>query len=135
MILFSGILILNNKQEENSKVCFEKSCFNVELAKTTEEKSKGLMFRESLDENKGMLFVYSKEGNYSFWMKNTLIPLDIIWIDSNDKVVYVKNNAQPCNETCKVFSPGKNAKYVLEINGGLAEKLRINLGKTANVFG
>ena len=120
----------NEKVEKNinavniSKVCFENNCFEVEIADTLEKHAQGLMNRERLNSESGMLFIFDTESKRSFWMKNTLIPLDIIWIDENKKVVFIKHNAEPCKtEKCKTFGPNKNAKYVLEINGGLAEEI------------
>jgi len=84
------------------------------------------MFRKNLDKNKGMLFVFNKEGNYPFWMKNTLIPLDMIWINENSNVVFISENNLPCEKTiCSSINPNQNAKYVLEINAGMAEKIGI----------
>jgi len=91
------------------------------------------MGRKNLAEDAGMLFIFDKEGFYPFWMKDTLIPLDIIWIDENNKIVYIAGNAQPCVQNCKNYDPPKEAKYVLEINGGLADKLNIKIGDTVNL--
>src|SRR3989344_2502586 len=90
VLIFIILLIFLFYNSEKPQVCFEEKCFNVELAKTDVEKAQGLMFREHLDRNSGMLFIYDEEGSYSFWMKNTLIPLDIIWINSQNKVVDIK---------------------------------------------
>jgi len=114
--------------EKEKSVCFAENCFFVELADTPEKQIEGLMNRESLDENRGMLFIFDKEGIYSFWMKNTLIPLDIIWLNENKEVVFIKNNAQPCQNECPAIKPDAEAKYVLEINSGLANKINLNLG-------
>lgn len=105
-------------------------CFNVEIAKTPAERERGLMFRAKLGENAGMLFIFEKEGIYPFWMKNTLISLDIIWIDKNFKVVYFAETAKPCPDVgdCPLISPGVLAKYVLEINGGSLSEENIRLG-------
>jgi hypothetical protein len=114
-------------------VTFENKIFAVELATTNEERQKWLMFRESLDENKWMLFIFDKEWYYSFWMKNTLIPLDMIWITDaswESKVVDVQT-AQPCEvENCPSFRPAWNALYVLEINAWLAKKYDIKVWDT-----
>ena len=126
ILIFVGISLIYN--QENPQVCFEKNCFSVELAETNEEKTKGLMFVENLDDNRGMLFVYDEEGEHSFWMKNTLIPLDIIWINSENEVVYIAHNTEPCSETCEPINPGSNAKYVLEINGGKAVEIELGIG-------
>jgi len=114
--------------EKEKSVCFAENCFFVEIADTPEKQTKGLMYRESLDENRGMLFIFDKQGNYSFWMKNTLIPLDIIWLNENKEVVFMENNARPCKETCPSINPNQKAKYVLEINSGLANKINLKIG-------
>ncbi|MFH1657459.1 MAG: DUF192 domain-containing protein [bacterium] len=112
-----------------NQVCFETNCFEVELAETSEELSRGLMFREELAENKGMLFVFPEERMAPFWMKNTLIPLDIIWINQNREIVFINKDSQPCPpEWCVPINPGVAAKYVLEVNAGIAEKIGLLVG-------
>lgn len=114
-----------------NQVCYKNYCFDVELAQTPEEMSRGLMFREKLDPEGGMLFIFDREGEYSFWMKDTLIPLDIIWIDGNKKIVFISENTQPCKEEfCPNINPGKNAEYVLELNGGTCQKIGLKAGET-----
>jgi uncharacterized membrane protein (UPF0127 family) len=121
---------IENPQPRNiSQVCFGGTCFQVELALTPEQQSQGLMNRTHMDADKGMLFIFPQDGIYPFWMKNTLIPLDIIWLDSNGTVVFISKNAQPCGPVvCPTINPGKNAKYVLEINGGTAERIGLKIG-------
>ena len=129
----------NHAVTENVKVCFNNynnSCFNVEIADNKEEREKGLMFRENLPENNGMLFVFPQEDRYGFWMKNTLIPLDIIWFNENKKIVYIKENAQPClnfNDDCESFIPDKEARYVLEVNAGAIERYGIKVGDEVRI--
>lgn len=128
-------MILANKHAKRERVCFKDNCFNVDLAMTNEEKQKGLMYIEGLEQDKGMLFVYDGEGVYSFWMKNVKIPLDIIWINSNKEVVYISENSLPCLEDpCPSINPGKNAKYILEINGGMSEKMGLNVGDKLDII-
>ena len=123
------LAVLFSATEKTTRVCFEDNCFDVELALKPEEQKRGLMFIEHLDLNKGMLFVFKKEGKYSFWMKNTLIPLDIIWINKNKEVVFISENTQPCKESsCFSIKPSENAKYVLEINGGISKKIGLIIG-------
>ena len=115
---------------EISEVCYGATCFQVEVADTQEERAKGLMFRESLCDSCGMLFVYDEEGDYKFWMKNTLIPLDIIWLDSDLKVVYVAN-AVPCvTDGCELYGPsrGIESRYVLEVNRRVVEGIGLGVG-------
>ena len=67
-------------------------------------------------------------------MKNTLIPLDIIWINTNKEIVFIKENVQPCGESlCQSINPAKSAKYVLEINGGISKEIGLSVGQKANL--
>lgn len=135
IILSVILLIFINYSPGRGSVCLNKFCFEVEVAETQIELSRGLMFRKNLDQNKGMLFVFEKEGNYPFWMKNTLIPLDIIWIDKDSKVVFISENNLPClpaqagkDSACPLISPNRSAKYVLEINSGILKKIGLKAG-------
>ena len=101
---------------------------NVEIADDNEERTKGLMLREKLNENEGMLFVFENEGYQAFWMKNTLIPLDIIFIGKDLGIVDIKN-AVPCKEeNCALYKSSKPAKYVLEVNDHFTIKNNIKIG-------
>jgi len=127
IVIFLALIVLAAFYPKQKQVCFKEKCFSIEIAKTQEERSSGLMFREKLDFDSGMLFVFPDNGIHGFWMKNTLIPLDIIWIN-NGKIVYIAKNMQPCKETCDSIIPDKNSRYVLEINSGLSEKLGLKAG-------
>jgi len=131
----AGILLSPTTQQSlDNKICFGSNCFSVQLAKTKAEQEKGLMFVKQLDRGKGMLFVFDKEGIYPFWMKNTLISLDIIWIDGNNKVVFISENVQPCKTLiCPSTVPAAKAKYVLEINAGVAKEINLGLGSDAQI--
>ena len=114
------------------KACFEDTCFNVEVVDTPETRQKGLMHRENLALNEGMLFVFDTSGNYPFWMKNTLIPLDMIWMNEEKEIVFIAKNVQPCEEDpCPSVNPGVDALYVLEINGGLSDVHSLEVGMRA----
>lgn len=103
----------------------------VEIADNPFEQSKGLMYRNNLDWNSGMLFVFDNERVQSFWMKNTLIPLDMIFIDKNHRIVDIKENTQPCKiQNCPSYISKQPAKYVLEVNAGYAKENYINIGDT-----
>lgn len=116
------------------KACFASHCFFIELAKTAAEKEKGLMFKNQLDEGKGMLFIFDKEEIYPFWMKNTFIPLDIIWISKEKKVVFINKNSQPCGDIdCPLINPQVAAQYVLEINAGVSDEIGLKPGDTAKL--
>ncbi|MBK1636884.1 DUF192 domain-containing protein [Rhodovulum adriaticum] len=100
--------------------------FTVELADAPEERSRGLMHRDSLPRAAGMLFIYPTPQRVAFWMKNTLIPLDMLFLDAQGRVVRLHENARPLDETPIDGGPG--VKAVLEINGGLAARLGIGPG-------
>ena len=103
------------------------SCrFDVELAVTPAEQERGLMFRKTMDDHVGMFFIFDRDEIRHFWMRNTLIPLDMIFIDNIYIVVDIHRGAKPLDE--KVISSRKPARYVLEVNAGKADKCRIKPG-------
>ncbi len=132
-----SFLFVDNVVARDKKVVFfrengETLCaFTVELAVTEYEQAKGLMFRKSMPKKQGMLFIYQDEDIRCYWMKNTYIPLDIIFIDSGLTVVDIYRNAKPLDETT-IVSRGK-AKYVLEINSGEADRCRIKKGTKLSI--
>ena len=90
--------------------------FSVEVAETQDQRMQGLMNRESLERGFGMYFIFDEEANRAFWMKNTLIPLDMIFIDDQGYIVHIVKRAQPCKrERCLTYPSKFPAKYVLEI--------------------
>lgn len=102
--------------------------FSVELALTPEQQSQGLMNRTQLDDDKGMLFYFNEAREQSFWMKNTLIPLDMLFIKQSGRIHHIHENAIP-HDLTPVKSMGE-VVGVLEINGGLSRKLGIQPGDT-----
>lgn len=92
------------------------------------------MFREKLGRSEGMLFEFNDGNESGFWMKNTLIPLDIIWIGEDDKIIYIYENAKPCEEgICPVMNPEVKTKYVLEINGGTVKEMNLEVGDAVSI--
>ncbi len=99
-----GSLIINGDQ------------YSIEIAKTSSQRQQGLMFRENLSIRKGMLFIYPQPGNHRIWMKNTLIPLSVIWLDDNETVIEVKI-LPPCKfDPCPSYGVSKPAKYIIELS-------------------
>ena len=114
--------------EDYREVCFPDVCIDAEIADSLPKIRTGLMHRESLDEDKGMIFIFEKEEIYPFWMKNTLIPLDMIWVNFDKEIVYIEH-AVPCEaDPCISYNPDVAALYVIEVNAGFTEKYGIELG-------
>lgn len=103
--------------------------FQVEIAADDDSRKIGLMNRDYLGEKDGMLFIFDQEFMISMWMKNTKIPLDMIFFDENQEVVDIIANASPCeSDPCPTYDSSSPAKFVLELNGGVAKFSDINLG-------
>lgn len=125
------IILLFNKT--SSYVLMNGKKIKVEIVDTELERERGLMYRESLQENSGMLFVFPDSEIRSFWMKNTLIPLDIIFINENLEIVDIKN-AIPCSsEPCILYTSNLPIKYVLEVNSGFSEENNIAIGEIVKI--
>ncbi len=103
-----------------------------DIAATNEQRTMGLSVKDSLDENEAMLFVFDEEAEHTFWMKNMKFPIDIIWIDSDNTVVHIEHNLQPCSSGvfCPTYKPNDDSLYVLETIGGFAERHDIVKGTT-----
>lgn len=96
---------------------------SVEVAAVEELRSQGLMYRDQLAENRGMIFLFPQAGEYPFWMKNTLIPLDMIWMDAQHRIVHIAHDVQPCKaDPCPNYPPNAQASSVLELAAGVAAK-------------
>ncbi len=113
------------------KIKIKNKIYHFEIANTSTERQKGLMFRKHLDKDGGMLFVYPREYSLSFYMKNTLIPLDIAFIDSNLKIVDIRQ-MQPLDET--PIDSKLPAQYALEVNEGFFKKLGIKEGDKIEIL-
>jgi uncharacterized membrane protein (UPF0127 family) len=103
---------------------------SVQVVVSEEERKRGLMFREELEENEGMFFVFEEDGFHSFWMKNCKIALDIIWMDAHKRIVHIKEEAQPCRESedCPTIFPARKARYALEVKAGVVSASQVKIG-------
>jgi len=99
---------------------------SVEIADTPEKRGFGLMYRNDLPELHGMLFIFPREGPLSFWMKNTPLPLDIIFINAGHTIVSITQNTTPFSE--KPLPSGSPAQFVLEVNGGFCQRHNVAIG-------
>lgn len=108
--------------------------FDIEVVQDDASRQRGLMFRDSMDAEHGMLFIFDHPAMQSFWMKNTRIPLDILYFDQNYKLVSVQQRVPPCRaDPCPAYPSEGEAQYVLELNAGTTEKLGIKPGDTMTV--
>lgn len=141
IIIFSVVIFLGSfflignfsKDQKSNEYKFVKIAgqkVKVDLAVSETEKEKGLSGKSSLGENEGMLFVFNTEDKYPFWMKDMNFPLDMIWLNKDLKVVYVKKEVLP-ESYPKTFIPSENAKYVLEVPAGFSEKNNLQVGDSA----
>ena len=109
--------------------------FDVELATTPQEQQLGLMFRDNMADDHGMLFVFPDSAPRRFWMKNTRIPLDIFYFDENLKLVSVAGDTKPCRVAqCPSYPSAGPARYVLELNAGKAAELAAKPGDELQLF-
>ena len=104
-----------------------------EVADNGLERERGLMEQTFLGQNRGMFFIFDSESPQSFWMKNTKIPLDIMFISAAKEIVDIKENFQPCrSDICEIYTSRAPAKYALEINAGLSRKHGVLVGDMIN---
>jgi len=105
--------------------------FMVEIADTPEKQIRGMMFREFIPDDFGMLFIHETEDYRSFWMKNCRVSLDIIYLDKNKQIINIHFNVPPCQlEPCKTYQSQRPAQYVLELRGNRAKELNLKPGDT-----
>ena len=109
---------------------------SAEIADTPAKRSKGLMYRTHMPLDHGMIFIFRKSERHIFWMKNTKMPLDIIWLDSDHKVVHIEHNVPICTRTdegCPRYRSNKDAQYVLELGSGGAIHYDITVGSQLTI--
>jgi uncharacterized membrane protein (UPF0127 family) len=154
LLLFSSFLFTNvvckkddvrppidsTQKTDNTKIPFKKQGevyfqdknknliqkIDAEIAETDDKRHLGLMFRDKLEENQGMFFIFQEEEPQGFYMRNTIIPLDIIFVNSKKQIVKIHKNTTPYSE--KTLPSGKPAIYVVEVNGGFTDKYKIKEG-------
>ncbi len=127
LIFIVGIMLMGN--QKFITVIIGEHEFIVEVADTNKKKAVGLMFRKEIPDNFGMLFLYPDEDFRAMWMKNTLIYLDLVFLNSDKEIVDIKVNVPPCkNDPCETYISKVKARYVLELKGNTSKKLNITTG-------
>ena len=118
------------------QVCRQDNCISLEVVSKDADMERGLMYRTGLDQNKGMLFVFTNDDKYGFWMKNMHFNLDILWIDVDGRIVFIGQNIPACaKDPCGVYTPDKEARYVLELNSGFTTTHRWMVGDKLDLKG
>lgn len=117
----------------------DKTRVQVEVADTDERRQRGLMFRESMAEGEGMIFVFPQQGLPPFWMKNTLIPLDMLWLDASGRIVAIAQSVPPCKaDPCPSYPPPNplgDATFVVELVSGFSKKHALKQGDMLTLKG
>jgi len=126
---FGGDANAENYKEAVFKTDTGDHKFYVEVADDSDKRQLGLMHRESLDDDKGMIFIYPEEQKVAFWMKNTLIPLDMIFMDDDFEVIDYFTDVPPCEaDPCPHYVPTGNSKYIIELNAGKISEIGLKRG-------
>lgn len=122
----------NGSEYLRAKVSIEGYELSAEIPVTGELMSKGLSVKNQLRENESMLFVFEEPLRHTFWMKDMKFPIDIIWLDSNGKIVHIEENLMPCPLVliCPSYAPNTDSQYVLETIAGFAQRHNISSGTT-----
>ena len=127
VVVFVVIIFFLYNKNYPSKLILGGKVFTVEVADTTKLLEKGLSGHLPLKDDEGMLLVFQKEDQYGFWMKDMLFSIDVLWIDSNLKIVHIEKSLRP--ETYpKIFYPNNKALYVLEVKAGQTQNLNVKIG-------
>lgn len=135
--LFVLTILIGGCHKNDHLVKLNDTVFRVELAEDGNSQAMGLMYRQELPTDSGMLFIFNEELPRAFWMKNTLIPLDILYFDRHKKLVSQQLSVPPCKNTistCPNYPSEKPAKYVLEINAGMSQKYGFKIGDELQIY-
>ncbi len=130
ILLFSSLFASGCGNAQEHWVELQGQRYQVEIADDNKERALGLMFRDAMDEGNGMLFIHDRQMPLAYWMKNTRIPLDILYFDRDRKLVSQQRDVPPCSlgDRCPPYPSDAPALYVLELNAGQAERLGLKDG-------
>lgn len=122
-VLASGMILIMPKDK---KACFEGKCISLDVADNDSKRALGLMFKESLSEDEGMLFTFEKPGYYKFYMKNMNFPIDIIFLDESFRIITIYADVPPCtSEPCELYPPDAPSRYVIETKANFTRRYGI----------
>jgi uncharacterized protein len=136
LIILSIVLLTFFKKEhlfpKSLGIIINNNGYYLEVAQNNQERKKGLSNRQEICSNCGMLFIFDKEDQHSFWMKDTYIPLDIIWLNSRNEIVKIITAAKTDSET--IYTNKEAAKYAIELPANESLKLKLQIGETIPIF-
>lgn len=137
MLLLGGILLTAACSAATPTVTLRGQVYRVEIADSDSERARGLMYRDQMDADAGMLFLFERQEAQAFWMKNTKIPLDILYFDEGWKLVGWSLDTPPCSlgDQCPSYPSQAPARYVLELNAGTAARIGAQFGDSLMVNG
>jgi uncharacterized protein len=115
-------------QEDFHTIYLGKTAIDVTIADEQDERVQGLSGVRELGDFEGKLFIFDQDGKHGIWMKDMLMPLDILWIDKDLNVIHIEENVQPETYPSKVFSPAADARFVLEMNAHFVSSTRVKIG-------
>ena len=139
LILLSGCSLFRSTQEiiiEWPQACFNDTCFSIEVADSHEERMQWLMHRTQMAHDAWMLFIFESSAPMrKFWMKNTLLPLDMVWLDESATIVHIEEDVPPCEaDPCSNYGPEQTvSRYVLELNAWLVAELGSEKGDEVTI--
>ncbi|MBF0570503.1 MAG: DUF192 domain-containing protein [Candidatus Omnitrophica bacterium] len=118
------------------QVCHRGNCVTVEVVSKREDMERGLMYRSHLEQNRGMLFVFTADDKHLFWMKNMHFNLDILWIGVDGRIIFIGQNIPACSsDPCPIYAPDQKSRFVLELNSGYTASHRWNAGDKLDLKG
>lgn len=134
LIVIAGLTIIWWQMgASQSVVKLDGASYDVSIMRTDEELTRGLSGTKNLPSGQAMLFEFSQDYKWQMWMKDMNYPIDMVWFNSNDKVVYMVKNAEPSSYPKTIFTPSLPARYVIEFPSGTIEKTGIKIGDLANL--
>ena len=131
-LIVSSVFIL---YKPKSELCFNEKCIEIEIMQSPEERALGLMYRQKISEDQGMLFIFDQPLKVNFWMKNVQFSIDMIFIDETNTIVHIEKNVPPCHkDPCPTYSSISEVKYVVEVVSGFCDKFNVKTNQTIEVI-
>jgi len=131
VIVWQAVMFISEQSKPHADVTLKGAAFKARVVSTPEDRDKGLSGTKSLDKNSAMLFVFEKDDTWGIWMKDMVIPIDIIWLDADKEVVFIVKRADPSSYPYTTYRSTKPARYVLEVPAGTVDSKNIRSGDKA----